>query len=112
MNIYSSVINFGGNDMNNMFVNVMPMTMLMNNMEQVCMMRQMNTMRLNGYMKFIDLLKSEVVPAIGRNVLNTNPEKIQVFLSRNVYKNGMNVGIPGTGMTELDVAAAIGDLKY
>lgn len=122
MNIYSSVINFGGNDMNNMFVNVMPMTMLMNNMEQVCMMRQMNTMRLDGYMKFIDLLKSEVVPAIGctepiavalaaaigRNVLNTNPEKIEVFLSRNVYKNGMSVGIPGTGMTGLDVAAAIG----
>lgn len=72
--------------------------------------------------EFIELLKKEVVPALGctepiavafasanaRNLLNAVPEKIEVYVSRNILKNGMGVGVPGTGMTGLDIAAALG----
>ena len=71
---------------------------------------------------FIHLLKTEVVPALGctepiavalavakaRETLGEAPTSIKLFLSPNVFKNGMGVGIPGTGMTGLYIAAALG----
>ncbi len=71
---------------------------------------------------FINLLKAEIVPAIGctepiavalavakaRETLGEKPTSIKLFLSPNVFKNGMGVGIPGTGMTGLPIAAALG----
>ncbi|UZP67078.1 L-serine ammonia-lyase, iron-sulfur-dependent, subunit alpha [Desulfovibrio mangrovi] len=71
---------------------------------------------------FIALLNREVVPALGctepitislataRAVqeLGTAPERITVLVSGNLLKNGMGVGVPGTGMTGLDIAAAVG----
>ncbi|MFR9503476.1 MAG: L-serine ammonia-lyase, iron-sulfur-dependent, subunit alpha [Rikenellaceae bacterium] len=70
----------------------------------------------------INLLQSEVVPAIGctepiavafavaraREILGCEPEKIEVQLSANVLKNAMGVGIPSTGMTGLPIAIALG----
>ncbi|WP_138205423.1 serine dehydratase subunit alpha family protein [Haloimpatiens lingqiaonensis] len=79
-------------------------------------------MKINDKEYFIGLLKNEVVPALGCTEpiavalasskackeLNLFPEKIQVFVSPNILKNGMGVGIPGTGMVGLDIAAALG----
>ncbi|WP_138202934.1 serine dehydratase subunit alpha family protein [Haloimpatiens lingqiaonensis] len=75
-----------------------------------------------GCKGFIEILKSEVVPALGctepiavalaaakaKEALNSCTEFIKVFVSDNILKNGMGVGIPGTGMTGLDIAAALG----
>lgn len=72
--------------------------------------------------KFIEICKKEVVPALGctepiavalaaavsRKNIGNEPEKTEVFLSGNVMKNGMGVGIPGTGMVGLKIAAALG----
>lgn len=74
--------------------------------------------------QIIDLIKSEVLPAIGctepisvalcvakaTEILGTKPEKITVQLSDNVLKNAMGVGIPGTGMIGLPIAIALGAL--
>lgn len=71
---------------------------------------------------YIDLLKAEVVPALGctepiavalavakaREVLAETPQKLELLLSANIFKNGMGVGIPGTGATGLPIAAALG----
>ena len=70
------------------------------------------------------LMQREIVPAIGctepiavalctakaTEVLGKKPEKINVFLSANVIKNAMGVGIPGTGMIGLPIAIALGAL--
>ena len=40
--------------------------------------------------------------------LGRRPEKIIVTVSPNIYKNGINVGVPGTGMRGLHIAAALG----
>jgi L-cysteine desulfidase len=72
--------------------------------------------------KILELINREVVPALGctepvavalataksREVLKGLPESIEVFVSGNIYKNGMGVGIPGTGMVGLPIAAALG----
>lgn len=72
----------------------------------------------------IQLIKKEVVPAIGCTepvsvalavskaveILGTIPDEIHVFLSANVLKNAMGVGIPGTNMFGLPVAIALGAL--
>ncbi|MDR0981857.1 MAG: L-serine ammonia-lyase, iron-sulfur-dependent, subunit alpha [Culturomica sp.] len=72
--------------------------------------------------QIIDLLMQETVPALGctepvacalacakcREELGDIPDKISVQVSGNIYKNGMGVGIPGTGMTGLPIAAALG----
>lgn len=70
----------------------------------------------------ISLIHQEVIPAIGctepiavalavakvKQLLQTIPEKIDVYLSANVLKNAMGVGIPGTGMVGLPIAIALG----
>ena len=74
--------------------------------------------------RFIDLIKREVVPAIGctepiavalcvaraTEILGCIPEKISLQLSANILKNAMGVGIPGTGMIGLPIAIALGAL--
>lgn len=68
------------------------------------------------------LLHREVIPAIGCTepiavslcvakaceALGSMPDKIDVALSPNIYKNAMGVGIPNTGMTGLPIAVALG----
>ena len=70
------------------------------------------------------LIKREVIPAIGctepiavalcvakaTETLGTLPETIDVKLSGNMLKNAMGVGIPGTGMSGLPIAVALGAL--
>ena len=72
----------------------------------------------------INLIKREVVPAIGctepiavalcvaraTELLECTPEKISLQLSANILKNAMGVGIPGTGMIGLPIAIALGAL--
>lgn len=72
--------------------------------------------------EIINLMHREIVPAIGctepiavalcvakaREILGSVPEKIDVFLSKNIIKNAMGVGIPGTGMIGLPIAIALG----
>ena len=69
-------------------------------------------------------MEQEIVPAIGctepiavslcvaktSELLEHRPEKIDVFLSPNVIKNVMGVGIPGTNMIGLPIAIALGAL--
>lgn len=70
------------------------------------------------------LMEQEIVPAIGctepiavslcvakaSELLEHRPDKIDVFLSSNVIKNAMGVGIPGTKMIGLPIAIALGAL--
>ena len=42
--------------------------------------------------------------------LDCKPEKVEALLSANILKNAMGVGIPGTGMTGLPIAIALGAL--
>lgn len=74
--------------------------------------------------QIIALINREVVSAIGctepvavalaaakaTEVLGCKPEKTDVFLSANILKNAMGVGIPGTGMVGLPIAIALGSL--
>lgn len=74
--------------------------------------------------QIIALVKREVVPAIGctepiavalcvakaAETLGVKPEKVSVWLSANILKNAMGVGIPGTGMIGLPIAIALGAL--
>lgn len=43
-----------------------------------------------------------------RETLGEMPDSIEIFLSKNVFKNAMGVGIPGTGMIGLPIAVAMG----
>lgn len=70
----------------------------------------------------IDLIHREVVLAMGctepvavalaaakaRETLGSIPDRVEVLLSKNVFKNAMGVGIPGTGMIGLPIAVAMG----
>ena len=72
--------------------------------------------------ELLQLLRSEVIPAIGctepiavalctaraKELLGAEPDSITVYLSKNVYKNALAVGIPNTGMTGLPIAIALG----
>lgn len=72
--------------------------------------------------EIIALMNREIVPAIGctepiavalcvakaTETLGCRPERIEARLSANVLKNAMGVGIPGTGMTGLPIAMALG----
>jgi L-cysteine desulfidase len=74
--------------------------------------------------QIIALIRREVVPAVGctepaavalctayaTEALGRRPERIDVSLSANMLKNAMGVGIPGTGMTGLPIAIALGAL--
>ncbi|MBO7197636.1 MAG: serine dehydratase subunit alpha family protein, partial [Tidjanibacter sp.] len=74
--------------------------------------------------EIIDLINREVVPAMGCTepiavslctakaveILGRKPEQIKVYLSPNVLKNAMGVGIPGTDMIGLPIAIALGAL--
>ncbi|MBF6627386.1 MAG: serine dehydratase subunit alpha family protein [Proteiniphilum sp.] len=71
------------------------------------------------------LMQQEIIPAIGCTepisvalctaraceVLAKRPVKIDVYLSANVIKNAMSVGIPGTGMMGLPISIALGALS-
>ena len=74
----------------------------------------------------IDLLKKEILPTMGctepgavalaaayaREALKEETvKKIKVTVNANVYKNGVAVGIPGTGETGFFIAAALGVIK-
>ena len=72
--------------------------------------------------RIIVLVHEEVVPAIGctepmcvalctakaTEKLGRRPAHITALLSANILKNAMGVGIPGTGMTGLPIAIALG----
>jgi len=72
--------------------------------------------------RIISLVKREVVPAVGCTepiavalcvakaveTLGCQPESINVYLSANILKNAMGVGIPNTGMIGLPIAIALG----
>ena len=71
--------------------------------------------------QIIDLIHREVVPAMGCTepgavalcaakacqTLGSEPDCIELKLSKNVFKNAMGVGIPGTGMIGLPIAVAM-----
>lgn len=71
---------------------------------------------------FIGLLKKEVVPAegctepiavayavsIASEQLGGKPTEVRLRLSANIIKNALGVGIPGTGMVGIEIAAALG----
>ena len=80
-----------------------------------------------------DLLRSEVKPALGctepiavalavakscelLRTTGVEPKNLEIEVSGNVLKNGMGVGIPGTGMVGLHIASALaqtcGKSKY
>lgn len=48
--------------------------------------------------------------SVATHTLGHRPEQIDVLVSPNLYKNGVSVGIPGTGHIGLDLAAALGAL--
>ena len=72
--------------------------------------------------EILALLKKEVVLALGctepvavalasayaRKILGMVPDTIESYLSANVLKNGMCVGIPGTELVGLHIASALG----
>lgn len=72
--------------------------------------------------QIIQILKQELAPALGctepvaiayaaaraRAILGTIPKRAQINVSRNILKNAMGVGIPGTDMVGLEMAAALG----
>ena len=74
------------------------------------------------YNLITELLKTEVIPALGctepvaiamatakgTSYLKGIPEHIELYLSTNIVKNAMSVGIPGTGSIGIHIAAALG----
>ena len=76
--------------------------------------------------EIIDLIRREVKPALGctepiavalacakarelaESVCSEGEVSVKVEVSGNILKNGMGVGIPGTGMVGLGIAAALG----
>ncbi|WP_375748990.1 serine dehydratase subunit alpha family protein [Vibrio sp. HN007] len=79
-------------------------------------------MRTELWDGFSRIIKKEVVPALGCTEpvsvalasaiavkkLSGDVKAISAYVSPNLMKNGMGVGIPGTGMVGLSIAAAIG----
>lgn len=83
-------------------------------------------MTIERELEIIELIKKEVKPALGctepiavalavasscetlRNGGFGEPVSLDVEVSANILKNGMGVGIPGTGMVGLHIASALG----
>ena len=71
---------------------------------------------------YIGLLKKEIVPAQGctepvavayavslaAERLGSTATEVRLRLSANIIKNALGVGIPGTGMVGIEIAAALG----
>lgn len=69
-----------------------------------------------------EVMKREIVCALGctepsavalavakaRETLGVQPEYLQLFVSGNILKNAMSVGIPGTNLKGIEIAAALG----
>ncbi|SHJ76892.1 L-cysteine desulfidase [Dethiosulfatibacter aminovorans DSM 17477] len=82
----------------------------------------MNTTITKNMENILKLLRSDVKPAVGctepvaialvvaaaTSAITEELDEVIVKISPNIYKNGMNVGIPGIDRTGLDVAAALG----
>ena len=87
-------------------------------------LKALNSMDEQTKQSIIRLIHREVIPAIGctepiavalacakaAEVLGDRPERVEVYLSANILKNAMGVGIPGTGMVGLPIAIALGSL--
>lgn len=72
--------------------------------------------------QILQILEEELTPALGctepvaiayaaakaRAVLGRIPDRVRISVSRNILKNAMGVGIPGTDMVGLEMAAALG----
>lgn len=70
----------------------------------------------------IEIMKKEIVCVLGctepssvalavakaRETLGEQPERIELRVSGNILKNAMNVGIPGTDLKGIEIAAALG----
>ena len=88
------------------------------------LLKALNSMDEQTKQSIIRLIHREVIPAIGctepiavalacakaAEVLGDCPERVEVYLSANILKNAMGVGIPGTGMVGLPIAIALGSL--
>lgn len=76
-------------------------------------------------LEIIELIKREVKPALGctepvavslavakaaeaLREIGVEPDRVEIAVSGNILKNGMGVGVPGTGMVGLHIAAALG----
>ena len=81
-------------------------------------------MEFAAFETYLNILHAEFVPAVGctepvsvalaaakaASYLDAGVERIEIFVSTNVFKNGLGVGIPGTGMVGLRIAAVLGAL--
>lgn len=73
-------------------------------------------------LSMIDIMKKEIVCALGctepsavalavakaRETLGEQPDKVILQVSGNILKNAMSVGIPGTNLKGIEIAAALG----
>ena len=73
---------------------------------------------------YVAIINDRVKPALGctepvstalaaayaTQLLGTQPERLDILVSGNLLKNGMGVGIPGTGQVGLPIAAALGSV--
>ena len=73
---------------------------------------------------YVAIINDRVKPALGctepvstalaaayaTQLLGCQPEYLDIFVSGNLLKNGMGVGIPGTGQVGLPIAAALGSV--
>lgn len=71
--------------------------------------------------QYLNILKSEIRPALGctepiavalavaraREELGCLPDTVELCVSKNILKNAMGVGIPGTSMVGLEIASAL-----
>lgn len=79
-----------------------------------------------NYILLLDLLKAEVVPTMGCTELGAialaaayasealgggSLDNISIIVNSKVYINAVSVGIPGTGETGMEIAAALGAIK-
>ncbi len=73
---------------------------------------------------FVAIINDKVKPALGctepvstalaaahaTRLLGCQPERLDILVSGNLLKNGMGVGIPGSGAIGLPIAAALGSI--